>query len=169
MLKNIVLVGLMGAGKSSVARYLGAKLHKDVVSTDASIEEKKGKPIPAIFEEEGETAFRKLEKDVVVRLAQREGIIIDCGGGVVTDPDNIDELQRKGVLFYISATPEFLYQNTKHQTHRPLLADSNPLEKIRTLLKDREEAYQRADYTLKTTGLTVEQIGEEIIKLLRAK
>lgn len=169
MLKNIVLLGLMGAGKSSVARYLAAKLDKKTISTDVLIEARQGKSIAAIFQDEGEAFFRKLEKDVVSEVARCDGMIIDCGGGVVTDPDNIDELQRKGVLFYISAAPEFLYQNTKHQTHRPLLAEANPLERIRTLLKEREAAYQRADYTLKTTGLTVEQIGEEIIKLLRAR
>jgi len=167
MQKNIVLVGLMGAGKSSVARYLSAKLDREVVSTDAFIEEQQKKSIAQIFRDEGEPFFRKREKEAVKEIVKREGIIIDCGGGVVIDPVNIQNLKKNGVIFYISASPGFLYQKIKEKTQRPLMETNDPEARLRQLLAEREVNYRKADHILETTGMTIEQIGGAVIKKLK--
>ena len=165
--KNIVLIGFMGAGKSSVAKRLGVLLKREVISTDALIEDKEGKAVRDIFKNKGEAYFRALEKETVRAIADRTDAIIDCGGGVVLDQKNIVHLKRNGVLIYLKASPKFLYQSIKNKKNRPLLNVKDPLARIKLLLEQRKSKYEQADIILDTDYKTIKQICEKILKILK--
>lgn len=165
MNKNIVLIGFMGAGKSSVAQQLGLRLDRDVVATDKIITDIENRPIVDIFSNWGEDYFRALESKVVGDLARKGNLIIDCGGGVVLRLGNVNLLRKNGVLFYLSASPEEIYERVKNQTHRPLLNTEDPLSKIKELLEKRLPFYEQAvHYQIDTTGKEVDQICQEIME-----
>src|SRR3989338_6200720 len=163
MKKNIVVVGFMGAGKSLISKKLAQKLNFPVFSTDKLIEEKEGRSISNIFQSSTETYFRKVEKEIVLKVSEQENVIIDCGGGVVLDADNIANLKRNGSIFYLFTPPETIYERVKHKTTRPLLNSENPGEKIKELLKQRQPFYAQADHTIDTRDKTVDEIVNEII------
>ena len=166
MKTNIVLVGLMGAGKTRTARQLAKILHKKCVSTDAEIEQREGRSIADIFRDSGEEYFRKLEKETVRQIALEDDLIVDCGGGIVLDPDNILQLKKKGIVFYLYASPDVIHRRTRRHTHRPLLNVPDPLAKIKTLLEERQAHYEQADHTIDTDRQSVEQTVEEVLKKL---
>ncbi|MBF0532338.1 MAG: shikimate kinase [Candidatus Omnitrophica bacterium] len=166
MTKNIVLVGFMGAGKSSVARQLAGILKRELVSTDDLIEAREGKKIADIFAQRGEPYFRLVESQVVREISGCPGRIIDCGGGVVLDPENVAALKGKGTLIYLKASAEFIYECVKGQTHRPLLRVADPLAAIRELLKKRQPFYEKADIILDTDRRSIEWITQEILKVI---
>ena len=166
MSKNIVLVGFMGAGKSAVAKNLAMALKRKVVSTDALIEKKEKRPIAAIFKDSGEPYFRSVEKSVVEEVAQESNLIIDCGGGVVLNQNNIDNLKKNGKIFYLSATADVIYERVKNEKHRPLLDVADPKARIKELLKQRKSRYEQADYTLDTSRKAVDEVARKILKLM---
>jgi shikimate kinase len=167
MSKNIVLIGFMGAGKTRVAKCLARKLCRDWVSTDAVIVKQEGRPIADIFAEQGEPYFRRLEQRVVAEAAGKSGIIIDCGGGVPVNPQNMSWLKARGCVFYLAASPEVIYQRVRRQKHRPLLAgEDDPLPRIRALLAQRQPFYASADYVVDTDGRTVEDTCEDVHRIL---
>ena len=163
--KNIVLTGFMGSGKSVVARSLSKALKKDLICTDVLIEEKEKMSIVEIFKKLGEPYFRKLEKDAIKALSSRKDLIIDCGGGVVLDHENVKNLKQNGIVFFLAASPETIYQRIQNQKNRPLLNVENPLLKIKELLKKRAPFYSQADYAVETDKKTVKQVTREIIKI----
>ena len=164
--KNIVLIGFMGSGKSMVAKRLAKILKRDMVSLDGLVEAKEGRSVKQIFEESGEAYFRNREKEAVREAAGKEFLVIDCGGGVVLDPQNIVKLKANGILIYLSATPETIRERVKNKKGRPLLNVKDPQKRIDELLKERTPLYAQADYTVVTDKKTVKQVGEEIIHLL---
>ncbi len=164
--KNIVLIGFMGSGKSMVARRLAKILKRDVVSLDELIEAKEGRPIKRIFEESGEAYFRDREKEVVTEVAGKESLVIDCGGGVVLNPQNLAKLKANGILILLSATTETIYKRVKDKASRPLLNVKDPKTRINELLKERNPLYAQADYTVTTDNKTVEETCREIIAYL---
>lgn len=166
MKKNIVLTGFMGAGKSVTAKCLADALKTFLYSTDKLVEEKAGHPISEIFLQDGEGAFRRMEHEVILDLAKKHGAIIDCGGGVVLNPENMKALKKNGIIFYLSATPELVWERVKNQKHRPLLQVADPLAEIRRLLVQREPLYRQADHTIDTKGLTGQTTCDAILKIL---
>ncbi len=169
MSKNIVLTGFMGAGKSMVAAELSRRLKRALVSTDALVEKKAGKTIAEIFRDAGEPSFRKLEQAVVAEVSQQNDLIVDCGGGVVLNPENLSALKKSGSVFYLQASPEVIYQRTKNEKHRPLLNTPDPLATIRELLVQREEFYRQADFTIDANDPSVEPVCREIIRIMKEK
>ncbi len=165
--KNIVLIGFMGAGKSMVSNRLASILKLGRVSTDELIEKKEKRAIPEIFRDSGEAYFRQLEETVVREVSALEGWVIDCGGGVVVNPKNLENLRKNGVLFYLKTSPEIVYKRIKNQTHRPLLQVQYPLEKIRELLRSREAFYAQADHVIDTDAHSVEDSAQAVLKILR--
>ena len=164
--RNIVLIGFMGSGKSSVSRQLGKLLKREVFSTDKIIEDREKRPISDIFTHSGEEYFRKCEHNVVKELATKSGVIIDCGGGIILDETNVQELKKNGVFFYLKATPEFLFEKVKNQKHRPLLQVEKPLEKIKQMLNDRSPLYEKAaDYTIISTDRTIDKMAKEVMTI----
>ncbi len=166
MSKNIVLIGFMGAGKSVAAKELARRLKREAVSTDKAVEKSEKRPIADIFQNSGEKHFRQLEKDVVAELAEKENLIIDCGGGVFTSDDNIRHLKKSGSVICLTATPECLLERTRRTKIRPLLNVPDPLKKIKELLVVREPFYRQAHHWLDTTGKTNQEVCDEIERLL---
>jgi len=165
-MKNIVLTGFMGAGKSSVGRALSEKTGMPVIDTDDEIEERAGMAITEIFEKHGEDHFRELERQVVAQVSALEGHIIITGGGVVLKKENMDNLRKNGVIFYLSAPPKVIYDRVKDETHRPLLQVEDPLGRIKELLEFRAPFYADNDFTIDTSGLTVDEVAEEVLRTM---
>ncbi|UCD54636.1 MAG: shikimate kinase [Candidatus Omnitrophota bacterium] len=164
-MRNIVLVGFMGTGKTQVAKALSKKLGMKYVSTDALIEKKEKTTISDIFSRKGEGYFRKTEKDVIKDVSLMQNIVIDAGGGVVIDPENIKHLKKNGIIVCLWASPEVILERTKKYAHRPLLNVADPLKKIKELLAFRKSFYEKADYHIHTSKMTLEEVMDEIISL----
>ena len=157
----------MGAGKTTLAEILSARTEKPVISTDALIVEQQGKPITAIFSEDGEPFFRACERKVVQEVSQKDGVIIDCGGGIVLNPENLADLRQRGVIFYLSATADVIYARIKDQQHRPLLNTPHPRDKIDELLEKRLAFYEQADHIIDTNDNDWKRMAEEMMDVMR--
>lgn len=162
--KNIVLLGFMGTGKTSIARKLAEDLGMKFVETDSVIEEREGITINEIFRTKGEPYFRKLESDVIEELASGEGLVISAGGGVVLNNQNIDVLEKNGILICLDAEPEEILRRVAHEKHRPLLnvKDPFPLEKIKELLNFRKPYYDKISVHVDTNRKNIEELVREI-------
>ncbi|MBF0478626.1 MAG: shikimate kinase [Candidatus Omnitrophica bacterium] len=163
--KVIILIGFMGAGKSTVAQWLGKNLGWPVVSTDRMIEERANSSIKDIFVKNGEAVFRGLEKAAVEELKDKLEIVIDCGGGVVLDQKNVEVLRTLGCVVYLSTRPDTVLERVRHYSHRPLLNVPDTLKTIQDMLSTREIFYKQAAHKeILTDGKTAEKIGQEILK-----
>ena len=164
---NIVLVGFMGTGKTSVGRRLASQLRMRYVDTDSVIEKDSQRQISDIFEQDGESVFRQLESDAVNKVSELDNHVISTGGGVVLRAENLEFLKRNGVVFCLMATSEEIWERVKHETHRPLLKAPNPVKKIHEMLKDREAYYALADCMIRTDGVPIERVTDKIIEVFR--
>lgn len=161
---NIVLVGMMGAGKS----YIGSKLakllvHFSYVDTDVLIEKKAGKTISEIFEENGEEYFRKLEAGVIKEVSAKKNQIVSIGGGAYANHDNIRALKQNCLTFYLKAPASELFNRIKNEIHRPLLNDDFTLETVEALLNKRQKYYMQADFIIDTNNMPAYVIIDNII------
>lgn len=163
MKRNIVLIGFMGSGKSTLARILKDLLKWPCVSTDEHIEQKEGRKINQIFKESGEDHFRSLEHKAVEEISGRDGIIVDCGGGVVLNPQNVKLLKKTGTLVYLSCDPKVIYERILMQPKRPLLDVADPLAEIKKLLAARTPLYEQADITLDTSDGDMPRVASELM------
>jgi shikimate kinase len=168
--RNIVLMGFMGVGKTSVGRELALRLKREFVDLDELLEVKLGVSITEFFAAKGEAAFRKLEKEAIRSLAQKRGLVLATGGGAVLDPENVRALREKGVLILLTAEPETIAQRLAGDLSRPLLGPDASVERIGKLLAQREAAYQAAaKVEIATDHLTPDQVAEEIVRCLRTE
>ena len=164
---NVFLVGLMGAGKSTVGRILARRLGKRFVDTDHEIEKRNGVTIPVIFEIEGEEGFRKREQEVLTDLAQEPDLVLSTGGGIVLRPDNRAVLREQGFVVYLSARPELLAERTRHDRSRPLLNVDDPLGRLRELHGVRDPLYREVAHAIVETGRGApQQVVQAIIVAL---
>ena len=171
--QNIILVGFMATGKSHVGRILSRRTGWALVDADEEIVCRTGKPIHRTFKEEGEAAFRTLERSVVSELCAGSEQIIVAGGGAFVDPDNRRRMLGSGLVFCLSARAEIIHRRVgqgraRGAAVRPLLAGADPLERIQTLLAERAEAYAQAHHTIETDSLTPEQVAQDILRLCYA-
>jgi shikimate kinase len=164
-MKNIVIIGFMGTGKTTIATKLANRLKMDYVSTDNLIEKKEKRTINEIFTKEGEDHFRDVESAVVKEVSALKNSVIDAGGGVVLRQENIGNFKTGGIVICLTADAEIIMQRTKKYKHRPLLNVEDPQHKIRELLMKRAPFYARADHVIDTGKLTARQVVEEIVKL----
>jgi len=177
MKKHIYLTGFMGAGKSRIGRTLAAEWNWLFYDTDALIEQKTGKVILDIFEDEGEPAFREYEKEVILQLAaEKFPSIISLGGGALMQPDNDKLIRQTGLLIYIKSAPEYIFKRVSHTNKRPLLKveknadfDTKLLQKIKDLLLEREPVYAQANIVYERDGLEPEEIVPQLNLLIRKK
>ena len=155
----------MGSGKTEVGKRLAQRLGYAFLDTDKLIEEKTGKSISEIFREEGESSFRELETEVIKNLSGITGYIISTGGGIVIREENILSLKNIGLVVWLKTSPETIINRISSETHRPLLNVDNPLEQIKKLLSIREQFYSRADVSIDTDGLEVNEVVKSILSL----
>jgi len=166
---NIFLVGPMGAGKTSVGKQLAKALQRTFFDSDKEIEDRTGVNIPTIFDIEGEKGFRVRESQVIDDLTQQDRIVLATGGGAVLAAQNQKVLQSRGIVFYLHASIEQLYQRTHRDRNRPLLQTDNPKQIITELLEIRDPIYRAvADFVIATDGQTVRKVVEEIQRCLEA-
>ena len=168
-MRNIVLLGFMGTGKTVIAKKLAEKTGMQYVSTDELIVEKEGMNINDIFMKKGEPYFRDVEKKAVYDVSRLDNVVLDAGGGIVTDLENIRNLRKKGVLVCLWADPKDIYKRTKYYAHRPLLNVRDPLKKIKELLEKRKSYYDMADYHVNTSSVGIDEATESILKFARGK
>ena len=151
-MRRIILIGYMGAGKTTVGKALAKELHMPFYDLDWYIESRMHKTVKAIFDERGEAGFRKIEHNMLHEVAEFEDVIISCGGGTPCFFDNIDYMNRQGETVYLKETPEVLYGHLKMgKTIRPLLLNKTADEVqvfIREQLAQREPYYSKAKYVL---------------------
>ncbi len=165
---NVVLIGFMGSGKSTMGIRLSYRLRYPVEDTDKLIEAKAGKTINEIFAQEGEEAFRQMETRLLEKLAEAPGQrIYSVGGGTPVRVVNRPLLKRMGTVVYLRARPETVYERLKTDTTRPLLQGEDPMGRIRRLMADREEAYaEAADIIVDVDDMAAEEIIENIVRLI---
>jgi shikimate kinase len=165
--RNIFLVGLMGAGKTTVARQLARRLGKTFYDTDHEIERRTGVRVQVIFEIEGEPGFRAREAQMVDSLTALQDVVLGTGGGVVLSPDNRTLLKARGFVIYLRAQPRDLYQRTRHDKSRPLLATDDPLAKLEELQRVRDPLYREvADLIADTGRQSVGALVDQLLKRL---
>lgn len=163
MIHNLALIGFMGTGKSSVGRLLASQLNFRFVDTDVLIEEQAGRSISEIFARDGEAAFRAIEKAVVADLARSRGLVISTGGGLAADESNLASLKQHALVVCLWASPEVIWERVRHQRHRPLLQDAEPMEKIRALLAARAPFYKQADVLMHTEMRSVKEVAQHVL------
>ena len=149
---NIFLVGLMGAGKTSVGKLLARRLGKTFCDSDHEIERATGVRIPLIFEIEGEAGFRARERRMIGELVRRHDVVLATGGGAVLAPENREALRAHGVVVYLCATPHDLWHRTRHDRNRPLLQTPDPLGKLTALYNERDALYREVAHLVVDTG-----------------
>ena len=162
-MRNIILVGFMGSGKTTIAMKLSHLLKMNYVSTDDLIEKKEKATINEIFTKKGEDYFRSVESEVVREACAMENVVIDTGGGVVLKDDNWANMKSSGVVICLTAGEETLLKRTQKYKHRPLLNVEDPKQKIRGMLAKRAPFYARADHCVDTGELTVKQAVDRIV------
>ncbi len=162
-MRNIVLIGLMGAGKTTVGKRLAKRLAWPFLDTDQEIERRCGASIPTIFDLEGEEGFRRREAKIIAEAMGREGHVITTGGGAVLLAENRDEL-KKGFVIYLDADPEQLWSRLKSDTHRPLLTQSkDPKATLAALHLARDPLYRQiANLIVPTTRASVSVVMRTI-------
>jgi shikimate kinase len=167
---NVYLVGLMGAGKTTVGRLLARRLKLRFVDSDQEIESRCGVKIPVIFEIEGEAGFRSRESQAIAELTALEGIVLATGGGAVLAAANREHLAAGGTVVYLRAKPEDLYVRVRHDRNRPLLATAAPLERLRELYAERDPLYlEVADVVVDTGSQSVQALARDLLGKLEER
>ncbi len=162
-IKNLALIGFMGTGKSCTGRMVAHLLHFDFLDTDQLIESRAGKTIGEIFRDQGEPAFRALERQVVGEVATVNKTVIATGGGLPLNPDNLASLKQHALVVCLWASPETIYERVRAHFHRPLLNEADPQAKIRRLLAEREPHYREADVLVNTESRSLREVTAQVI------
>lgn len=145
---NIYLIGLMGAGKTTIGRQLAKRLGRDFYDSDHEIEARTGVRIPVVFEIEGEAGFRAREAQVIAELTRMEGMVMATGGGAVLNPATRARLKESGWVVYLDVPPALLYERTRLDRNRPLLQVENPLQRLETLYQQRDALYRETAHLI---------------------
>jgi shikimate kinase len=168
---NLVLIGYRATGKTTLARLLAEQLQWNWIDADVEIEQRAGKSIAQIFAEDGETAFRDLEAQVIAELCRQDGLVLAAGGGAPLRPESREAMRARGKVVWLRAGPETIHArmsaDATTQARRPNLTDKDPLDEIVHLLAEREPIYREsAHLTVNTEGKTPAEIVAEILNRL---
>lgn len=171
-MKNIVLIGMSGSGKSTVGEYIAKELNSDFLDTDDIIVSNTGKSIEYIFSNYGEEYFRELERLTINSLEHREDMVIATGGGIVLNPKNIERLRHNGIVFLLNGSIDTLYKNISSPNslneERPLLKQGDLKLELQKIYNNREELYLNSgEYIIFIDNKTVDEIGNEIISIYK--
>ena len=162
---NIYLIGFMGVGKSAVGRALARALGMAFIDSDWAIEKQAGKSIAEIFAQEGEAAFRKMERDFIESGHPGSGTVVSCGGGLPVQPGMRQQLLEKGVVICLFAKPETIVRRTVGNPKRPLLNVENPEERVRELMEERDPVYMATGIGVSTEGRNIHDVVKNIIRI----
>ena len=167
-MKNIVLIGFMGSGKTTIGKLLQERTGYVLLDSDLEIEKEQNKKISERFREQGETAFRQLEADYLERLSLSEQqLILSTGGGMPLFEENARRMKKVGSVIYLRATADTIYQRVKNDTDRPLLQTGNRKKTIEELLAKRDPLYSKAaDIIIETDGLDLKMVVDEILGII---
>ncbi len=166
-MKNIILIGFMGSGKSSVSHHLSYTLKMQEIDTDKYISDEQKMSIPEIFSQKGEEYFRDLETNLLKNLQNKNSLIISCGGGMPLREENQKLLKILGTVFLLTASPETTFNRVKNNNNRPLLNDNMNLEYITKMIESRKDKYLKtADFVIDTDNKTISEICNEIKNLV---
>ena len=167
-MKNLVLVGFMGSGKTSAGKLAAQRLGMTFVDMDAVIEQRLGQTVSKIFETRGEAFFRQRERALVRELASEQDRVVATGGGIVLDGNNLRDFSRTGIVICCWVDAKVAYERTKDAKHRPLLeADGDRLAGIEALLNRRESLYKAIPNRIDTSAMSVEQQADEIVLMYK--
>ena len=167
-MKNLYLIGFMGAGKSTVARAFEKQYHMKLVEMDEEIVKQEKRAISEIFATNGEAYFRDLETALVKRIASQEDQIISCGGGAVLRLENVKKMKENGVVILLLAQPETILERVQGDSGRPLLQGNMNVQYISELMEKRRAVYESAaDLQIETDGKTAVEISREIMDKLK--
>lgn len=165
--RNLYLVGMPGSGKSTIGKVLSRHLNLEFIDADQELVSRTGVSIANIFQVEGEAGFRTRESQLLAALCQRDRLLLATGGGVVLRQDNRELLQRTGIVIYLHATLDHLWQRTRHDSRRPLLQTENPRSVLKSLLEVRDPLYRQvADLTVETGRQSIGKLVSEIDRQL---
>lgn len=166
MKSNLILIGFMGSGKSTVGKILAEKLEMKFLDTDLEIEKEQGRSVQDIFSEKGEEYFRKLENEMSKKLSTENNTIISTGGGIILNEENIEYLKKDGVVFFLDVAKKTLYKRLISSKGRPLLEGDELWNKINNVLGERVERYRSsADFIVKVGSEIPYETMEDIKKL----
>lgn len=166
---NIVLIGFMGAGKTTISDYLSTMFAMNVVEMDQIIAEREGMSISDIFEVYGEQYFRDAETNLLIEMQSKSNVVISCGGGTPMRECNVVEMKKNGRVVLLTAKPETILERVKDSHDRPLIENNKTVDFISELMEKRREKYQAAaDIVIETDGKTELEICEELIQELLA-
>lgn len=166
-MKNIILIGFMGSGKSSVSNHLSYLLKLNEIDTDKYIETQEKMSIPEIFSQKGEEYFRDLETKLLTDLQNKNSLIISCGGGMPLREENQKLLKTLGTVFLLTASPKTTFNRVKNNNNRPLLNNNMNLEYITKMIESRKDKYLKtADFVIDTDNKTISEICNEIKNLV---
>src|SRR3989338_5844831 len=159
-MKNIILTGFMGTGKTSVGKRLAKELNLKFIDTDDLIEKEAGICINEIFAKYGEAYFRRLESKVIDEVSSDKNLIIATGGGAVINPTNLLALKKNGILICLTASIDVILSRIGSGDERPLISEGDKKETISNLLKVREPFYKKADFIVDTTAKSIKEVKE---------
>lgn len=164
-----MLIGMMGAGKSTMGRILAKHLQKSFIDSDTEIQNRTGVTIPHIFDVEGEQGFRQRESAAIQDILQGDNIVLATGGGAILAATNRECLRENGVVVYLQANVQELWQRTRHDKNRPLLQTDNPQEKLAELFHHRDPLYlEAADIIIQTGRQSVQTLMLQLVDKLHA-
>ena len=167
---NIFLVGMMGAGKTTVGKILARRLKRRFVDSDHEIERRCGVRIPVIFDIEGEEGFRGREEQAIAEVARLDGVVLATGGGAVLSAENRRRLASHGTTIYLHARPEDLHRRLRHDKNRPLLDTPDPLQRLRDLYAVRDPLYRQvADIVVETGTQSVQALARELLSKIEER
>lgn len=163
---NIIIIGFMGCGKTTIGRKLAVRLGYRFIDTDYQIEREQNARVKEIFTKHGEVYFRHLETDLLKRLRKASNTVIATGGGILTTPGNMEIIRQIGISVYLKACVEDIFERISRNTKRPMLQTENPRKTVLDLLSKREGLYEQADCVINTESRKMGQIVSQIIREL---
>lgn len=162
--RNIILIGFMGTGKTVTGQALAKQTGMELVDMDSLIEARQKKTIPEIFAQDGEPAFRAMERALVIELSQRSGLIVSTGGGIVLNSANLADFEKNGLVVCLAASPETIFQRLENDTSRPLLSGDKKSQ-IAALLEKRKPLYDAIAHQIDSDRLGPDERAGAILAL----
>lgn len=165
-MKTIVLIGMMGSGKTTIGKLLGEKLTLRSIDIDVIIEQNEKRTVSEIFQNEGEKYFRNIERETIKKNFTNKDLIISLGGGAFEDQLTQELLLKNSTVIYLKTSPNVILERIKNNTNRPLLKNRMTVEKIQSIILQRQKNYELANITILTDNKNTDKIVEEILGVI---